>query len=74
MGDTPLAYAYFIMQTLESASNQSEFIVKQCHTLMVIHNQKPINDGLLIVDNIKSMADAPQRACGNFSLLMSCAG
>lgn len=48
----------FIMQTLEFASNQIEFIVKRCHALMIILNHEPINVRSLIADNIKFMVDA----------------
>lgn len=65
----PKAWEYFIVQTLGSAYNQYEFIVKQCMDLMSILNHEPINVGRLIVENIKYLADTPQRACGIFCII-----
>lgn len=65
----PREWASFIIQTLEVASNQSEFIVKMCHTLMVVLNDEPIDVGILIVENVKFMVNAPQQSCGNFCVI-----
>lgn len=65
----PRAWASFIVQTLEVASNQSEFIVKMCHTLMAILNDELIDVGILIVENLKFMVDAPQQSCGHFCVI-----
>lgn len=69
MRPTPKAWALFIVQTLDFASNQSEFIVKRCQTLVEILNHNPIDVGLLIAKNIKYMAEAPQRACEDFCII-----
>lgn len=58
--------ASFIVQTLESSSNQSDFIIKRCKAHMEILNQEPINVRMLMADNVKFMVDSPQQACGNF--------
>lgn len=55
----PKAWTYFIVHTLESTSNQSEFIVKRCMALMEIMNHEPIDVRLLITKNIKYMDDTP---------------
>lgn len=65
----PSAWASFIIQTLESASNQTKFIVKRCHAPMAILNNELIDVGFLIVDNIKYMADTPQRTCGKLCVI-----
>lgn len=57
----PKALAYFIVQILRYASNQSEFIVKRCMALIEILNHEPIDVGLLIAKNIKYMANRPQQ-------------
>lgn len=54
------------MQTLEAASNESEFIVKWCLGLFTLLNDEPNDVGHLICRNSRCMADAPQRACGHF--------
>lgn len=59
MHHIPRAWAYFIVQTLAYASNQSEFSVKWCHALMSILNEEDIDVRKLIVKNIKFMDDAP---------------
>lgn len=69
MHPIPRVWASFIVQTLEFASNQSEFIVKRCIYLMVILNHEPIDVGLLIAYNIKYMVDAPQRVYGYFCVI-----
>lgn len=62
----PKAWASFIIQTLESTSNQSEFIVKKCMAMVAILNHEQIYVGILIYENIKYMDDAQQQACGHF--------
>lgn len=62
-------WASFIVQTLEAASNQTEFIVKRCHTLIAILNNELIDVGLLIVDNIKYMTGTSQRTYGHLCII-----
>lgn len=54
----PRAWSSFFMQTLEAASNQSQFAVKRCLGLLALLRGEPINLGLLIAENIKYMGNA----------------
>ncbi|KAL5061062.1 hypothetical protein RYX36_032669 [Vicia faba] len=63
------AWASFLVQTLEAISNQSEFTVKRCHALMEILHDKLINVGLLIVTNIRYMADSPHISRVHFCVI-----
>ncbi|KAI5404413.1 hypothetical protein KIW84_051542 [Lathyrus oleraceus] len=59
----------FFVQTLEAASNQSQFIMKRCLGLLALLRGEVINLGLLIAENIKYMANNAQKACGNFYVI-----
>lgn len=65
----PRAWASFFVQSLEVASNQSQFIVQRCLGLSTLLRGEPIDLGSLISENIKYMANATQRACGNFCII-----
>lgn len=63
------ALSPFLVQPLESASNQSDFIVKRCMVIISILNHEPIHVGRLIAKNIKYMDDTPQRDYGIFLIV-----
>lgn len=43
--------------------------MKWCLGLLSLLRGKPINLGLLIIENIKYMANDAQKACGNFCVI-----
>lgn len=57
------------MQSLEVASNQSQFIVKRCLGLLSLLMGEPIYLGNLIAENIKYMDNTAQRACGHICVI-----
>lgn len=65
----PRVWASYFVQTLESASNQSQFNVKQCLGLLSLLRGGPINLGRLIAKNIKYMDNAAQKAYGHFCVM-----
>lgn len=65
----PRAWTSFFVQTIEAASNQSQFIVKRCLGLLALLRGESINVGCLISENIKNMANAAKGACGHFCVI-----
>lgn len=57
----PRVWALLFFQTLEAASNQSQFIVKKCLGSLALLRGGNINSGLLIANIIKYMANVAQK-------------
>lgn len=72
----PIAKSWesFIVQTLESASNQSKFIVKRCIALMAILNHEPVDVGLLIAKVSNTWMMHHKYFVDIFVLVMNCLG
>jgi hypothetical protein len=65
----PKAWASFVIQTLESTSCSSEIPLKRVLTVSDILDQKPINVGELIANNIHMIAKGNKTVYGQGSIL-----
>ena len=63
------AWASFVIQTLESTSCISEIPLKRVFTVSAILDQKPINVGFLIANNIHKIATGNKTVLGHRSII-----
>ncbi|KEH16643.1 hypothetical protein MTR_0126s0010 [Medicago truncatula] len=65
----PKAWASFVIQTLESTSCNSEIPIKRVFTVAAILDEKPIDVGTLIANNIHEIATEKSSVVGHGSII-----